>query len=78
MKDTPNNFDVLKRMAADNLDIRMSNEILNMQTSTKGTRVTIGIAGNVLSPILQGTMSGCFICFDNEQFAATKKKLEAE
>lgn len=78
MKDKPNNFDVLKRMAADNLDIRLSNEILNMQTSKKGTRVTLGIAGDVLNPIFRGTMQCCMICFDLEQFEATKKKLEAE
>ena len=78
MKDAVSNFDVLKRMAADNLDIRMSDEIVNMNVTKKGTRVTVGIAGDVLNPIYSGRMNACLVCFDTKQFIETKKKLEEE
>lgn len=74
-----NSFDVLKRMSDEGQDIRMSDEVLHLQVVKKrGTRVTIGIDGNVLAPIFEQKMRAVLLCFDVAQFKATKKRLEEE
>lgn len=73
-----NNFDVLKRMSADNLDIRLGTDILNMKTVKAGTQITMGIAGDVLNPIFRGELHACLIIYDKKQFNELKAKMEAE
>jgi len=40
-----NNFDVLKRMSAENMDIRMGTDVLNMKAVKAGTQITMGAPG---------------------------------
>lgn len=71
------NFDVLKRMSMDNLDIRLGTDVINMSKVKAGTQVTIGIGGDVLAPIFNGEVQTCLILYDKKQFAITKKQLES-
>jgi hypothetical protein len=75
---TVNNFDVLKRMAAENLDIRLGTDVLNMKTVKAGTQITMGIGGNVLTPIFVGELNACLILFNKKQFNELKAKMESE
>jgi hypothetical protein len=70
---TVNNFDVLKRMAAENKDIR-----LNMKAVKAGSQITMGIAGNVLSQLMFGELNACLILWDKKQFNELKTAMEAE
>lgn len=72
-----NNFDVLKKMAADELDIRMAPDILRMQKVKAGTQVTVGIPGNVCGQIMTGELVGCLLLWNKKQFDETKKALES-
>ena len=78
MPHSVNNFDVLKRMSADNKDIRMSTDVLNMKAVKAGSQITIEIAGNVLAKVMFGELNACLILFDKKQFNETKDRMEAE
>lgn len=73
------NFDVLKRMSMDNLDIRLSpNEnIVNVQKVSAGTNLTIGVTGDQVAAIALGDLAVCLILFNRKQFKETKKQLES-
>jgi hypothetical protein len=72
-----NNFDVLKKMSADNLDIRMAPDILGANYSHKtGTKVTVGVPGNICFEIMSGELVGCLLLWNKKQFEETKKALE--
>lgn len=73
-----NNFDVLKKMSADNLDIRLGTDFLGGKTNRQGCRIEIGIAGNPLGELLAGDLRACLILFNKKQFDETKAKLETE
>jgi hypothetical protein len=75
-----NNFDVLKRMASENKDIRVGTDVLNMKAVKAGSQVTMGIAGNVLAPIMYGELCACLIIYDKKQFNQVKADMlfEAE
>lgn len=75
-----NNFDVLKQMSAENLDIRMSpsTNIVNMNKTKAGTRVTIGAEGDVLNPIMRGDLGACLMMWNTKQFNELKARMEAE
>lgn len=75
-----NNFDVLKKMADENLDIRLapSSDITNMKKVKAGTQITIGFAGDVITPIFLGQLVGCLLLYDKKQFDELKAKMEAE
>ncbi len=73
-----NNFDVLKRMCADNKDIRMGTDVLNMKAVKAGSQITMGIAGNVLAKVMFGELNACLILFDKKQFEQTKATMEAD
>jgi len=72
-------FDVLKVMCERNLDIRLStlNNISDMRKVKAGTKVTIGVAGDVLNPIWRGELVGGFLLADKKQFEDIKRELEA-
>ena len=74
------NFDVLKRMSKDNLDIRLSTSenLLDMKKVKAGTQLTFGVSGDVLNPLFRNDLHCCLLIWDKKQFAATKKELEAE
>lgn len=73
-----NNFDVLKRMAAENQDIRFGVDLVQAKKVAAGTQVTIGIAGEVVGSLLAGDLRACLILFNKKQFDETKEKLERE
>jgi hypothetical protein len=75
---TVNNFDVLKRMAAENKDIRLGTDVLNMKAVKAGSQITMGIAGNVLSQLMFGELNACLILWDKKQFNELKTAMEAE
>jgi hypothetical protein len=75
---TVNNFDVLKRMSSENLDIRMGTDFLGAKAVKAGSQVTMGIAGNVLAQITFGELNACLIIFNKKQFNELKAKMEAE
>lgn len=77
-KKTVNNFDVLKHMCADNLDIRLGTDVVNMLRVKAGTQITMGIGGDQVASIYTGQTVACLILYNKEQFEAMKKKLEAE
>jgi hypothetical protein len=73
-----NNFDVLKRMCADNLDIGMATEMLNMRKVNAGTQVTIGVPGDFIGKLFSGQVIACLLLYDKDQFNELKAKMEAE
>ena len=73
-----NNFDVLKRMSAENKDIRVGVDVLSMKNVNAGTQVTIGIAGNVVTPIFMGELHACLLIYNKKQFNEVKEAIEAE
>lgn len=72
------NFDILKRMSADNKTIMLCPDVLNMRYSdkTKGTRVEIGVPGNPIADILNGTKSAVLLIWDVGEFSAIKAEME--
>lgn len=70
------NFDVLKKMAADNLDIRIATDMLNAQMTKKGTQVTFGVGGDVIASLMTDKLCCCLLLWDREQFNKVKKELE--
>jgi hypothetical protein len=75
-----NSFDVLKRMSAENLDIRMApnSNITLLKKVKAGTQVTIGVQGDVIAAIYTGELIGCFLLWNKKQFDETKAKMEEE
>ena len=73
-----NNFDVLKRMSVENADIRLGVDVLNTKAVKAGTEVTIGIGGNVVTPIFFGELRACLLIYNKKQFDETKAKMEQE
>ena len=71
-----NNFDVLKKMCADNLDIRLGTDMLGAKRTRRGTQITFGVAGNVITGMVTGKSSACVLIWDKEQFDKVKKELE--
>ncbi len=74
------NFDVLKRMSTDNLDIRLatSENLLRMNKVKAGTQLTFGVSGDVLGGLYSNQLHCCLLIWDKQQFAETKKKMEIE
>lgn len=75
-----NNFDVLKRMADDNLKVQLCTMITDMNYSAKngGTKVTVGVPGNVCFDIRDGKMNAMLLLVDVAQFTKLKAEMEAE
>ena len=73
-----NNFDVLKRMAAENKDIRLGTDVLNMKAVKAGSQITMGIAGNVLAALMFGELNACLILYNKKQFLETVAAMESE
>lgn len=76
---TVNNFDVLKAMAEQNMDIRLCTTIVRMDYDAKvGTKVVVGVPGNVCFEVSEGKLNALLLLFNMEQFNKLKKLLEAE
>jgi hypothetical protein len=75
-------FDVLKRMCDENLDVRLSTSehLRNMNAVHKGkdTDITIGVAGNVIAPVMSNELHLCLLIWNKNQYQVTKAKIEAE
>jgi ethanolamine transporter EutH len=73
-------FEVMKRMSDENKDIRLStvDNITELRKVKAGTKVTIGVAGDVVSAVALGKLVGGLILVDKEQFFATKEEMEKE
>ncbi len=74
----PNNFDVLKAMAAANGKIRLAplSNITNMRKVKAGTQLTMGVEGDVLMQITLGQLVGGLILADKDEFEAMAKSME--
>lgn len=74
-----NNFDVLKRMSAENKRIWLAPTITDMQyNANRGTKVTFGIEGNVTFDIEQGKKKAICLLWSVEEFEAMKAQMEKE
>lgn len=73
------NFDVLKRMGEENLNIQLCSTVTEMNYSAKlGTKVTVGVPGNVCFDIESGQLNVMLLLFDMNQFKELKTKMELE
>jgi hypothetical protein len=74
------NFEILSKMASENMDIMMCPDVLNMNYSkkTQGTKVEFGVPGNCIAGIFSGEKKAIMLMWDAEQFRALKARLEAE
>ncbi len=72
------NFDVMKRMSAEDLDIRLAppENIVSVTKVKAGTNLTIGVCGDQVGAIANGDLIVCLLLFDRKQFNETKKKIE--
>ena len=77
-----NSFDVMKEMCRRNGKIQLAPlpnvEHANYSKKAKGTRVTIGVAGNVVTGILLGNYVGGLILCDKDEFNRIKAEMEAD
>jgi hypothetical protein len=74
------NFDVLKRMAAENKNIQLCTSITQMNYSMKkgGTEVSVGVPGNVCFEIESGRLNAMLLLFSMSEFNALKEKMTRE
>ena len=75
---TVNNFDVLKRMSAENKDIRLGTDLLNMKAVKAGSQITMGVPGNVLGALMFGELRACLVLFNVKQFDEVKSAMESD
>ncbi len=73
-----NNFDVIKRMSEENMDIRIAQDVLDMKAGKQGTRVTVGVPGNVIAEIFSGDTRAFLMMYNVKQFNELKSKMEQE
>ena len=73
-----NNFDVLKRMAAENMDIRLGTDVVELKKVKSGTKVTMGAAGDVVTPVFLGELVPCLLLYNKKQFDDLKAKMKSE
>jgi hypothetical protein len=71
-------FDVLNVMCERNLDIRLStlDNVRSAQKVKGGSKVVIGVAGDVVTGIALGKFCGGLLLADSKQFNEIKKELE--
>jgi hypothetical protein len=74
------NFDVLKRMGELNKNIQACNTITDMDYSQKlgGTKVTVGVPGNVVFDIQDGKLNAVLLLYDMREFKELKAAMERE
>jgi hypothetical protein len=72
-----NNFDVLKQMCIQNLDIRLGVDVLSLKRVKAGTQVLMGVGGDVVGPMFVGELTACLIIYNKKQFDETKASLAA-
>lgn len=73
-----NNFDVLKKMSADNLDIRAFPTVLDARMAGGSGKVVIGVDPRTAFDLLaDGRVGAILLVWSAEQFTAIKAELEA-
>jgi hypothetical protein len=74
------NFEILGRMASENMDIAMFPDVANMNYSqkSKATKVEFGCPGNIIGGIFSGDKKAIMLMWDMKQFRELKAKMEAE
>ena len=75
-----NNFDVLKRLAAENKQVRVCTTITQMNYSAKrgGTEVSVGVPGNCCFEIESERMAAVLLTWDVREFSEMKAMMEKE
>lgn len=74
-----NNFDVLKRMSAENKRIWLAPTITDMNyNANNGTKVTFGVEGNVCFDIEQGKKKAVCLLWSVAEFEEMRKQMQAE
>ncbi|HUD74468.1 MAG TPA: hypothetical protein VMQ76_05295 [Terracidiphilus sp.] len=75
-----NNFDVLKRMAAENKSIQLCTTVTQLNYSAKkgGTEVSIGVPGNVCFDFESGKKTAFLLLYDVREFNELKAAMEQE
>jgi hypothetical protein len=71
-------FDVLNVMCERNLDIRLStlDNVTQAQKTKHGSKVTIGVVGDVVTGVAMGRFCGGLLLADSKQFNEIKQELE--
>lgn len=75
-----NSFDVMKRMGERSGKIQLAplSNITNLQKVKAGTKITIGVEGDVVADIgLHGKFVGGLILADKEEFRATEREMQS-
>ena len=75
-----NNFDVLKRMAAENTSIQLCTTVTQMNYSAKkgGTEVSVGVPGNVCFEMESGRMTAFLLLYNVREFNELKAQMARE
>jgi hypothetical protein len=74
-------WDVLKEMSdSDNQALRLApiDQVTYLQKVKAGTKVTIGVAGDVVGAIAEGKFIGGFLMVDRKEYEKVLAKLKAE
>ena len=71
-------FDVLKVMCERDMDVRLStlDNVTEARKVKGGSKVSIGVAGDVVTGIALGKFVGGLLIADREQFHQVKRELE--
>lgn len=72
-------FDVFKALVEeDNKGIHLAplNNIIRARKVKAGTEVTIGVAGDMVAPIMEGRYRGGLILCDRDEYVTVEKELE--
>lgn len=73
------NFDVLKRMAAENKNLQLCTTITKMNyKSSLGTEVSVGVPGNICFDVSAGRTQAVLLVWDIEEFNEMKRLMESE
>lgn len=76
----PGNFEIMREMAKPGGKIWMSplDNVLGMDKTKAGTKVSIGVGFDCITPFMQGNyIGGLYLC-DRDEYMATKARLESE
>jgi hypothetical protein len=80
--DRVNAFDVLKALGQANCNVGLSSIADNLVSARyyakRGTQITIGWQGNVVSQLVNGRMVGGLVLADKDEFAQMEARLQAQ
>lgn len=73
-----NNFDILKRMSAENKRIMLGLDVLGAKKTRAGTVVEIGIGGDWIGQIASGKVRAVLLLWDQDEYEATRLAIAGE